>query len=97
MGEVGDYWREHREYKRRQPRSEPASSGGGGGGGKLPERLTKAWVKLGFRACSSWHWQAQHHGKPLDYWPTAHKWRWNGTTMLGDSAKLIAWMKEPQP
>lgn len=78
MGDVGDYWREHREYKRSKELST--------GGTRRPATLvkfTKQHEAIGFRKCSDWHWQAKIGSDLLDFWPSKEKWRFRDVTKHG--------------
>ena len=83
MGDVGDYWREHREYQRSngisRSRARPRA---------VYVAFKKKHEKMGFRQCSDWHWQAKINGEILDFWPSKSKWRYQGTTTEGDMKAL---------
>lgn len=88
MGDVGDYWRDVKEWRksqglrtsRRKPTAELVS-------------FKKSHEDLGFRQCSLWHWQIIIKGKPLDYWPSKNKWRHNGKTTTGKYDDLVDFIK----
>lgn len=88
MGDVGDHWRDVREYYRergisRRRHKRPAQK----------VRFKKTHERLGFRQCSEWHWQARIAGDLLDYWPSKSKWRWRGETVTGAFADLEQFIK----
>lgn len=88
MGDIGDYWREHREYRR--SRGLPARSS------KPPAKRVKfraSDAKAGWRQCSEWHWQRRVAGDLLDYWPSKDKWRWRGETTCGSRGALDRFIK----
>lgn len=84
MGDVGDYWREHREYLRSKgiSRSRPKPRA-------TLVKFGKKYEKLGFRKCSDWHWQISLRGNLLDYWPSKSKWRYLGVTTTGIEIDLL--------
>lgn len=84
MGDAGEYWREHREYRR--------SKGLSVSGHRRPAQVvkfTKDYAERGFRQCSQWHWQARVQGDVLDYWPSKSKWRFRNVTTQGPKKKLF--------
>ena len=87
MGDVGEYWREHREYLRSQgiSRSRPKPRA-------VLVKFTKKFEKAGFRQCSDWHWQATVAGELLDFWPSKSKWRYRGETRVGNDDELLAFV-----
>jgi hypothetical protein len=87
MGDVGDYWRDVKEWRKSQGLSTSRR--------KPPARFVKfgkAQEALGFRQCSEWHWQIIVNGKPLDYWPSKNKWRHNDQTTTGKYDDLVAFI-----
>jgi len=91
MGDVGDYWREHREYRRRK--GLPAKSP------KPPARVvdfSAKWKHLGFKRFTTWHWQIELTGGLLDYWPSKTKWRYRGETVAGTVGQLEKLIKREQ-
>ena len=91
MGDVGDYWREHRDYLRsrgitRRGTKRPA----------VAARLTNEWRSLGFRACTDWHWQARITCVLVDYWPSKGKWSWGGRIETGSPTALLDRIKSIQ-
>lgn len=94
MGDVGEYWREHREYLKKKRSTQREADGLGGR--DVPD-LTPRFSKLGFERKSIWHWQARIDGKVLDYWPTANKWRFDGRNHVGLPSDLIGFIKKRTP
>lgn len=84
MGDLGDYWREHKDYQRSKGirRSRPKRSA-------TIVKFKKKHEAAGFRQCSEWHWQATVGGDLLDFWPSKNKWRWRGVTHHGSFDELI--------
>lgn len=64
MGDVGDYWRDHKEYKRQQKKDWVASA----------ERVFSR-LKLNYSRLTGDHWRIYHEGKEVDFWPTTGAWR----------------------
>lgn len=82
MGDMGDYWREHKAY--RKSKGLPARAYR-----PVPKvRMTKAQKEVGFVACSDWHWQLRINGELLDYWPSKNKWQFRGTISEGHWSEL---------
>lgn len=93
MGDVGDYWREHKDYLREKARKEGTSYYAQGLGRKRPATLVKFTKKdaaLGFKKFTDWHWQARIDGDLLDYWPSKEKWRYRGVTHQGENKAMLA-------
>lgn len=80
MGDVGDYWREHREYRR--SKGLPANSGRSRPRATLV-KFTKKHEAAGWNRFTDWHWQTTVDGDLLDYWPSKGKWRYRGITTEG--------------
>jgi hypothetical protein len=102
MGDVGDYWREHKDYLRKKAREEGTTYYAQGLGHKrraTPVRRSDArkLEKLGFKKCSDWHWQATVDGDLLDYWPSKSKWRYRGVTHSYEDAEMLALLKGKSP
>lgn len=92
MGDVGDYWREHREYRR--SKGLPASSP------RPPAKLVQFKPKherAGWRWFTNWHWQLMLHGDLLDYWPSKGKWRYRGETYDGGWGRMEKFIAQQQP
>jgi hypothetical protein len=88
MGDLGDYWREHRAYLK--------SRGIRRGGSRRAAtfvKLLKRHRDLGFEAKSEWHWQTKVDGDLLDYWPSKNKWRWRGETKTAPWPDIAAFIK----
>ena len=85
MGDVGDYWREHRAHLKTQGISR--------GGFHRPATLVKHTLadrQAGWVRHTAWHWQIRLAGEVLDYWPSKAKWRWRGVTKVGPRKELDA-------
>lgn len=69
MGEVGEYWRDHKEYMR-------------GVRKKNLERemplLMSGWTKH-----DDYHFSGTLQGKRIDYWPTRNRFQYEGKVMCG--------------
>ena len=100
MGDVGDYWREHKAYLRSKADREGTTYYAQGLGHKRRAtlvRFSKKFEKMGFKKCTDWHWQATVDGDLLDYWPSKSKWRYrNVTHSYEDEAMLALFPKQPK-
>lgn len=79
MGDVGDYWREHKEYvrSRRQRNLDAAYTE------TRNDRLLYA-DRAGWTMHTEYHWSRILNGKRLDYWPSRNKFMYDGRVMCGD-------------
>lgn len=76
MGDIGDYWKEHREHKRRfKPE----------GDRRRTETARRVFKKLGviWQELNEHHWQIFHVNKKgqdlvIQFWPTTSAWHWPG-------------------
>lgn len=90
MGDVGDYWREHREYLRSKGISRPR---GRKPAAKLVD-FSKEHAKAGFTRFTEWHWQIRVAGDLLDFWPSKDKWRWRNKNYTGNAKAVLEFVQQ---
>lgn len=76
MGDVGDYWNEHREYKRQKRREEAP---------KIARQVDACVTKLVERGYEVIRFSEHHYrvdGR-FDYWPSTGRWRSMDGTQSG--------------
>ena len=91
MGDIGDYWNEHRAWRKSQglparpARKKPPA---------YPPRKSemRAFAAAGFEQKSEWHWQRRVNDQFLDYWPSTSKWRHQGINHIGSWKDLLAFI-----
>lgn len=83
MGDVGDYWRDHREHVR-EKRAKNGKRG-------MP------LIMSGWTQHTEYHFSGVLDGKRIDYWPTRNKFMLDGKVMYGDIDGFIRKRDKSKP
>lgn len=96
MGDIGDYWNEHREWRRSQ--GLPARPSRARPRAVQPRKAElRAFAAAGFEQKSEWHWQRRVGDLCLDYWPSKAKWRYRESNHIGSWEDLLAFIGKEEP
>jgi hypothetical protein len=92
MGDMGDHWREHREYERNRKISnhEKALMQKADEDAQIRRHAdNKKAERKGWTVHTDYHWSRTLNCKRLDYWPSRNKFMYEGRVMCGDVMGFI--------
>lgn len=84
MGDMGDFYRDWNEDKKRRKAK------------NLEQADSALRGAEGWKVHTDHHWQYTLNGDLLDYWPSTNKWRWRNKTHNGNVNNLLAFIKKQE-